>query len=353
MQRTLVFVFVFISFLGNSQTGGQHAYQFLNSVSTARVAALGGNLIAVKDKDVDLGFYNPSLLNKEMGGQLSFTFVNYFANSNFTYAGYAHHIDDLGTFAVTIQHLSYGKFKETNNIGNVIGEFKASETNITFGYGREVSEVFSVGANLKTIFSSLERYSSFGMAIDVAGTYHNKETGFSAAGVIKNTGYQFSTYYDNAERNGLPFEVQLALAYKLKHAPIRFSVAGENLQTWDLTYADPNAQTVLDPLTGEKVTPEKPSFGDKLMRHVVVGAEILITEHFNIRLGFNYKRRQELKVAVRPGMGGMSLGFGMRVKNLHLSYGFAAYSRAVSSHHFTITTNLHSFKRKITTTPVE
>src|SRR5690554_7780094 len=48
------------------RSGGSNTYEFLNLSSSARVAAMGGNQIAVKDDDIFLGIDNPALLNKQM-----------------------------------------------------------------------------------------------------------------------------------------------------------------------------------------------------------------------------------------------------------------------------------------------
>ena len=42
-------------------------------------------------------------------------------------------------------------------------------------------------------------------------------------------------------------------------------------------------------------------FGDKLMRHVVFGLEFLLGESFHFDLGYNYKRRMEMKMDSWPG----------------------------------------------------
>lgn len=345
-MRTIVgTIFTFIACTLSAQTGGQHTYAFLDLDNSARVAALGGNLISVQDNDLNVAYFNPSLLNDEMNGEIGMNFVDYFAGTNFGYTSYAHHFDKLGTFSGTVQFVNYGKFQETDIYGNVLGEFRASDYVLSIGYGRKLTGPFSIGANMKSIFSTLERYTSFGLAFDIAGTMHLEEKRFTAAAVIRNAGLMLKTYVTSV-REPLPFEVQLGISYKLKHAPIRFSVIGENLQRWDLTYVDPNAQPTIDPLTGEEVPVKTPGFGDKLMRHIVIGTEILVTEHINVRLGFNYRKRKELAFDARAGMAGMSLGFGFRIKQFHLSYAWSSFNRAGGANHFSLTSNLHSFKRK-------
>ncbi|MEA3460744.1 MAG: hypothetical protein U9R49_02615 [Bacteroidota bacterium] len=88
------------------------------------------------------------------------------------------------------------------------------------------------------------------------------------------------------------------------------------------------------------------SFGDKFMRHVILGTEFLIGKNFHIDLGYNYKRRKEMKVSSHPGMVGFSMGFGFRVSKFHFTFGRASYHLAVGTNHFSLTTNLSEFYRK-------
>ena len=87
-------------------------------------------------------------------------------------------------------------------------------------------------------------------------------------------------------------------------------------------------------------------FGDKLMRHLVFGVEFLVGKNFHVDLGYNYKRRQEMKVNARPGTVGFSWGFGFKISKFHFAFGRASYHLAGGTNHFSLTTNLSEFYRK-------
>jgi hypothetical protein len=53
-----------------AQTGG-HAYQFLETANSARIAAIGGIASANDDDDLNFSFHNPALLNNNMHITLS------------------------------------------------------------------------------------------------------------------------------------------------------------------------------------------------------------------------------------------------------------------------------------------
>lgn len=336
-------VLILASTVGFSQGNGQTNFQILQTINSARVAALGGNAIAVKDGDLNLGLIAPSLLDSTASEQLVFGYTRFFGEANIAQAGYGYHFEEIGTLSLSIQNLGYGEFERTDAAGNKTGNFYAGEYIVQAGIGRELDKNFSLGANLKYVFSQLEEYKASAMAVDLASTYQSLNREFTATLLVKNIGRSISSYtsYDN-ER--LPFEIQMGISKKLSKAPIRLSLIGENLQTWNLT-PPTNEPPKIDPLTGLEIEDKSGGFGDNLARHLVFNAEILITQNLNIRLGYNYNRRQQLKIEERPGGAGITFGFGIRVAKLHLSYGRAAYSLAGVNNHFTLGIKFDDFKK--------
>jgi hypothetical protein len=328
-----------ISVAGTSQVGGSTIFNSLEIPSSARVAAVGGNLISVKESDLNLAIFNPSLLDSTFDQQMALSYVNYFSDVNFGYASYARQINSKVTGAATLQYMGYGQFDETNAIGEDIGQFSAGDFALTVGAGMAVDTSFTVGANVKMLYSVLADYNSFGAAVDLSGTYHNPARRLTAALVVRNLGYQFTTYRDD-NREDLPINVQLGISKQLKHAPFRFSVIAEHLEKWDLTYENANEEIQIDPISGEVINDGGFEFGDKFMRHIITGVEMLISENIHIRLGYNYRRRQEMKISDKPGTAGLSWGFGINIRKFNLSYGRATYHLAGPSNHFTIATNL-------------
>ena len=72
-----------------AQIGGESTYDFLNLTNSARMAALGGNQIAINDStDLNVSYNNPSLLRPEMRNMLVMDYVAYFVGINYGYAAY-------------------------------------------------------------------------------------------------------------------------------------------------------------------------------------------------------------------------------------------------------------------------
>lgn len=328
----------------NAQTGGDGVYRFLNMPVSARAAAMGGNFLAIKDGDITQALFNPSLISEEMDNNLALSFVDYFSDINYGYATYAKKFDKIGTYTASMQYLNYGEFVYADETGQTFGTFTANDLALNVGWGRALDSLFSIGANIKLIYSGLEDYQSYGLAVDVAGTYHNPEKRLTVSLIARNIGTQLKPYRSgNYER--LPFEINLGVSQKLKHLPFRYSILLTNLQKWDLTYDDPNDPSrQRDPITGEFIEKDAFSeFADKALRHVVLGGEFIPSKYFSIRFGYNYQRRQEMSVSNKVGTVGFSWGLAFMVSKFQFEYSRATYHLNGSPNYITIRTNLSDF----------
>ncbi len=346
MKKLLFVFFITISFQLSAQIGGMHTYDFLNLINSARVSSLGGDVIAINDNDINLTYHNPALLTPEMNQDLVLNYVNYFTDINYGYAAYATNIKDYGIFSGGIEYINYGKFIAADETGIVTGEFKAAEYAINLIYSRAIDSSFRVGINVKPVISTLEKYTSLGIAADLGVVYNKPGSLFTAALVMKNMGAQLKTY--TSERESLPFNIQLGISQSLKHAPLRFSVTFDHLNNWSLAYDKPVEESELDQLG---ITEESQSTIDKIadefMRHVIIGAEFMPINNLYIRAGYNYRRRQEMLIESKTSTIGFSFGFGVKISKFYLSYGRATYHLAGASDHFSISTNLDSFRKNL------
>lgn len=322
-----------------AQLGGNSVFNSLNVPASSRAAALGGNGGAIKDGDLSLALYNPALLDSNMHKNLALSYVNYFSDVNFGFASYAHRVDSLTTLSGSVQFVDYGEFTERDVSGQELGTFTAGDYAIILGASRQIDSAFTVGANLKFLYSTIDQFSSSAAAVDLAASYTNKKRLFNATFLLRNIGTQFKSYTSD-ERESLPFDIQLGISKELKYAPLRFSIVADNLQEWDLRPESEIENVEIDPITGEVIEGNDFEFGDILMRHIIVGAEVLISDNLELRFGYNYRRRQELQVTEKPGTAGFSYGLSFRISRFHISYGRATYHLAGPSNTFTISTAL-------------
>lgn len=316
------------------QIGGTRSYRFLDIPMTARAAALGGNSMSVWGDDINLVYSNPSLLNATMHRQLALNYSNYVGDMNFGYMGYGHHLNKYGTVGGSIQFFNYGKFAGYDEFGVQTNNFKANDYSINLNYAKPFEDSsFQVGIALKTLISQYDVYQSFGNAIDFGITWHNKRN-LVVSVLAKNVGFIWKGYSNTLSKNEpLPRNLQLGLSYKVDKAPFRIIGVYDNLLTWNLKYissvdttgkSNPfnSSETVKDSTRWQKFSERFGNRTDNFMRHITLGAEILLTKNFHIRLAYNYRRQREMILPERRGINGLSFGFGFRIKRFGVAYSF-------------------------------
>ena len=320
-----------------SQIGGKSVYQFLNLVTSPRQAALGGKVLTFYDSDVNQAFFNPATINPEMHKHLSANYGSYFGEVTYGTAAYAYTYDrHLQTFHAGVNYVNYGNFEGRDENGNLTANFTGSEIALSFGYAYNIPySSFYIGANAKLISSTLESYQSFGGAIDLGALFIDERNDVNWALVIRNIGTQFTTYADRREK--LPTEVMIGISQEVENVPVRWHLTLENLQQWQIAFANP-ARAISSIDGGE--TPEKVSFFNNTLRHVIVGAELFPKKGFNLRIGYNFRRAEELRILEQRNFSGISVGFGLKIKNLKFDYSYSRYTLAGNTSLFGVTINL-------------
>lgn len=331
-----IFVLVFYTWHAIAQQGGSYTYDFLTLPNSARIGALGGNQVGMADDDVNLVFNNPAVLSSDLNTDLTFNYVPYVSDINISYAGYAHHIENVGTFGIGIHTIGYGSFDRADEDGNLQGTFSAAEYAIQLSYAKVLSPKLRIGVSLKPIISNFEQYNSFGMAADIGLMYKSTNELFSAGLVAKNLGSQITTY--NQTYEPIPTDIQLGISKKLAHAPFRLVLTAQNLLDWNMRYK------VYDGSGDEVENAGNNGNGfDQIMRHMVWGVEFVPSKNFFVDFGYNHRRRKELAIESKMSTAGFSWGFGFKVYKFRFAYGSARYHLAGSSNHFSLSAKLSDF----------
>ncbi|RIA09579.1 hypothetical protein OE09_1418 [Flavobacteriaceae bacterium MAR_2010_72] len=314
-----------------AQLGGESTYQFLNLISSPRQAALGGKVITNYDYDVTAGLYNPASINVEMDNQLALNYSSYLGGISYGTAAYAYTWDRrVQTFHIGMTYINYGSFDGYDLDGNSTGSFTGNEAALSVGYAAQLGRSdFYGGVNVKLITSKLEQYNSIGAALDLGLIYIDDRLGFHAALTVRNLGAQIVTYAGTNEK--LPLEVNVGLSQTLENVPIRWHLTFENLQKWPIGVSNP-ARATTD-LNGNQ-TQEKVGFVNEVFRHTIIGAELFPEKGFNVRLGFNFRRSEELKILEQRNFSGLSVGIGLKLNKMRFSYTHARYSSASNTSFF-------------------
>ena len=327
----LLFLFCTVSF---SQIGGKSVYQFLNLVTSPRQAALGGKIITLYDNDVNQPLFNPATINAEMDNHVAINYGSYFGEVTYGTAAYAYTYDrHVQTFHAGINYVNYGKLDGYDENGIETSSFTGSEIALSLGYAYNVpfTSIY-FGANAKLISSSLESYSSFGVAADFGGLFIDERNDVNWALSIRNVGTQISTYAGTQEK--IPLEVLIGVSQEMDNVPLRWHLTLENLQQWNIAFSNPNrTQGSID----GGGTEEKVGFVNNALRHVIIGAELFPKKSFNVRIGYNFRRAEELRILEQRNFSGISVGFGLKMGKLKFNYSYSRYTLAANTSLFGLT----------------
>jgi len=325
MKKALLILVFFTTNNVVSQIAGESTYQFLNISSSPRQLALGGKVLTNFDYDVSQALYNPSVINKEMDNNIALNFFNYFADINYGSAAYAYTLDNRGnTLHFGISYINYGDFEGYNELGEATNNFTGNEAALSVGYGSKFKDLpIYYGVNFKLITSKFEQYNSVGIASDIGFYYKDEDLKLDVALVVRNIGVQIKPY--DSIREKLPFEVDIGISQLVENAPIKWHITIENIQKWPIGLSNPS-RLIID-LDGN-IAEEKVTLMNDLLRHVIFGAELFPKSLFNLRLGYSFRRGEELRIIDEKNFSGLSFGFGIKFNKLRFNYSHARYSSA-------------------------
>ena len=316
------------------------SYNSLNLHSSSRVLSMGGDINSIVDDDISLALFVPSLLNEEMDNQIAFNFVDYVSDINFISFHFVKKFNNNLMFFTGIDAINYGKFDGRDEIGNTISKFSATQQITTIGMSKYLGNNFTLGSNFRLLNSNLESYHSLVLSSNISTTYHNKDANFTSTFIVKNLGRPIKNY--TLEKEDLPFEIQMGLSKSLKHLPFRYSFVFHHLNVYDLSN-DYNPRTIYEPATNELIVKEE-TVTKKLLRHVILGGELNpFRKNLFLRAGFNFQRREDLKLDSSFNMSGFSWGIGFSIKKVKINYSRSSFHSSSMLNSFSILANFSNF----------
>ena len=312
-----------------SQVGADYTYQFLNLPSSPVQAALGGKNFASSTK-VSQAFWNPAVINEEMNNQLEASFSRVYGAANYGSLGYSKTFRSKHNLFVGVNYMNYGDMEGYDEYGSYTGSFQGNEVALHLGSSYQIEQSdWYVGANVKFIFSSMESYQSIGAAIDLGVLYKDEIGRWDFALTARNLGAQLKTYADYREK--LPLDVAISLSKELENVPLRWHITIDHLQQWDLSFSNPNRGTTS---IDEEFKEEKVGFFNNALRHFIVGVELFPRKKFQIRLGYNFRKGEELRIVDNRHFAGITAGVGLQLKRFKFDYSYARQTTAANTSMF-------------------
>ena len=305
MKRSVFSVVLMLFSLLVYSQESQTAYNFLRLPVSAHVAALGGDNIALTENDATLIFHNPALIQQVDDRTLNLNMMTYMQGTVTGSASFVKAFGTRGTWGVSGRYLDYGKMKETDDQGKQTGTFGARDVAIggTFAYG--LTEHISGGITAKLVASYIGNFSSLATAVDLGLNYYNPDNEWSISAVARNLGGQLEAFEDDFER--MPLDLQMGVSKRLIGSPLRLTATLVRLNDWE--------------------------YG--IGKHLVVGADVILSNQFYLAAGYNAMRASEMKVSNGDEMSthgaGLSLGGGIQLQKLKLHVAYAKYHVSASS----------------------
>ncbi len=338
-HRGLLLLLALIMFQhARGQSAGDNTYSFLNISHSAFVNATGGFTATAGYDDLSLTYYNPALLRSTMDREISLSLSSWVAGIKYGYASMALNTPTAGTFAGGLSFITYGSFTSADEEGTITGTFSAAEYAFLITWSWEIDSSFTTAVTLKPVISHLERYFSAGLCFDIGATYRNEEWLFDAGVVIRNAGMQLISHTGQGGEP-LPFEIMAGAGKRLAHAPLRFTLTLRQLERPDLLGSSRGTATGDSKRAGTIFT------GDNILRHMILGMEVLPTETLRLGAGLNFRRRAEMRLGERAGMTGFTAGFSINTNILRLAYAHDTFHQAGGTNHITITLKPELFLR--------
>ncbi len=309
----------------------------LNLPMDAHSIGLGGTNVAITDGGINLALNNTALLSDKSHNMLTLNYANYLADINLGTIGYSRSWGK-NNFGVAICYMDFGKFQGYNQYDIYQNDFTAKDIVINLLYSRPFGKYFSVGGNLKNIYSAYEKYTSSGMAIDFGASYHNETLMLDMGISIKNIGFQYYGYQSFEGDNRyepLPLNIIYGISKQLKNAPIRISITLHNLNRFNLNYQTKDLYN--------KLNPDKIKWHDMMLRHTIFATEILPHKNFFVSIAFNYRHRAEMTIPAFRSLAGFSLGTGLNIKGFSIKIAMAQLQQGNPTYHFSLSSALGRF----------
>ncbi len=304
---------------------GEGVYQFLRFPASSRVNALGGYNVSMVESESSLIFHNPALMGGEMDRMINLNYMNYISGVNVGSAAFTKAFGERSTWGAGATYINYGSMKEVTAEDVELGTFSVQDIAVHGFYAYDLSDKWRGGVSLKALYSTLAEYSSLGLAVDAGLSYFDAEEDLSFGIVLKNTGAQLTAYGE--ERYKIPWDIQMGITKRMAYAPIRFSVTAMYLNQWKFDYTNEH-EAVED------------NFFETALKHLVFGVELVPSDNFWLGVGFNPKRRSDMQLSAGNGLGGFSLGGGVKVSRYKVGASIASYHPSAMSLMISLTTSL-------------
>ncbi len=332
MTKRMLFAVIMLvmgasSALAQSKTGTTVG-QFLLIEPSARITGMG-NAGSTMYGDIQAAYYNPAAIGYFAGNGVQFTHSLWIADIAYDYLGASLVLGDLGNLYASVTSLNSGEI-DVRTVEQPLGtgeRYTVSDLAFGLGYGRRVSDRFSVGIQVSYIQETIWHSSMSAFSLNVGTVYQLSLDGLRIGASISNFGSRAKydgrdlriQYNQDPKRFGDNSSLPAELFTNDFPLPILFRVGLGLPVTID---EDNKLQMALDAFHPSDNT-ESVSFG----------AEWMFFDTFRVRGGYQSLFLKDSEV-------GLTLGAGVHYRTegftLDVDYGWADQGRLQKTQRFTL-----------------
>lgn len=288
MKKTaLCFLFLVCTCL--IYAGDTTSLVFLKNPVGARPVGMG-EAFAGLSNDINGIFYNPASISFISNYSLSFSHIEFVQGIRYELLSGLIPIDAGSSGAISIIYINNGVQERRDIFGTVNGEFTPYQIVPVLTFAKNITASFSLGANVKLPYETIDTYSSMKVVFDIAGFYKTDKN-YSFGLNLQNIGV-----YDN-----LPVNLKLGAAYQNNIIQAGFDV--------NIPYRS------------------NVSFN--------LGAEVKILENCFLRGGLRYKTGDIFNF-----INNVTLGLGVKFDIITFDYGFKIYDELGNTHFVSLIVNI-------------
>ncbi len=176
------------SALGQSKTGTSVG-QFLLIEPSARIAAMG-NAGATMYGEIQSAYYNPAAIGLFASNGVQFTHSPWIADITYDFASAGVTLGNFGNVYASVTSLNSGDI-DVRTVDQPLGtgeRYTVSDLAFGLGYGRKISDRFSVGVQVSYLQETIWHSSMSAFALNVGTLYRLSEDGLHIGASISNFG---------------------------------------------------------------------------------------------------------------------------------------------------------------------
>ncbi len=183
-----IVLFIQVSLLSQTKVGSTAA-PFLNIGIGPRAISMGGAFIATAN-DLSSIYWNPAGLSRLENNTAMFTHSQWFADINYNWAGAALNLEGMGSIGLSLTYLNYGDMevttlREPDGTGEM---FSAKDIALALTYAYNLTDRFSIGANVKYVNQKIWNSSASAIAFDIGTLFLSDIYGLRIGATISNFG---------------------------------------------------------------------------------------------------------------------------------------------------------------------